>query len=74
MCIRDRFYIYIYLILTREHIYSFERERKGRVGEIERETSIDCFLFMPLLGIEPTTFWYTGGLSNQLSHQARAIL
>ena len=44
-----------------------EKERKKKIKVREK-----YLLYVPWLGIEPTTFWGTGQHSNQLNHLARA--
>lgn len=48
-----------------------ERKREGERQKYpcESETSISWLLHMLQLGTEPTTFWFTGLHSNQLSHR-----
>ena len=64
-----------FLILTQWYVLLlFYREMKGRGGEREREKDwlIDCPLYNPQSGIEPTTFWCMGQHFIQLNHLTRA--
>ena len=68
------FYIYLHLFNPQLRIclLTFEREGEREKYQCDRQISISCLPYVPQLGTEPTTFWYTGQCSNQLSHLARA--
>ena len=64
-------------ILTWGYIHWFQRQRereteRGREKhQCDRETLTGCTLYVPWLGIEPTTFWCIRRHSNQVTHLAR---
>ena len=67
-------YLRILLLIWGERQRERDMGERNIVAEKNMELFTCCLPYAPQPGIKPTSFWCTGGLTNQPSHPARACM